>query len=190
MRDNKFAMRSKTILSIAAFTVAFLLSTAFAGLFIVKSDYVPSSYTTKKTSCFKNRGGSNYVADKIETIVKQDMSNGRERGKKLYQIDEDFRPPFASSSFSEYAEAVSEYVGSSENLSVENTPRDFQSAWRRHMKAWRDYADFLDEMKHSPARKKLSETEVSELENTYSSDINNTWSEVLRVGRNYGAEVR
>ena len=182
-------MRSKTILSIAAFIVAFAFSTAFASLFIVKSEYVSSSYNTKRTSCFKNRAGSNYVADKIETIVKEDMSNGRERGKKLYQIDEDSRPPFSSSSFSYYSEAVSEYVSSSENLSVEDTPRDFQLAWRKHMKAWRDYADFLDKMKKPSARAKLSETETDELENNFSADINSTWFEVLSVGRSYGAEV-
>jgi len=182
-------MRSKTILSIAAFIVAFVFSTAFASLFISKSAYVPLSYNTKKTSCFKNHGSNNYVAGKIETILKQDMSNGRERGRKLYQIDEDYRPPFVSSSFPDYSEAVSEYVGSSENLSVEDTPRDFQLAWRKHMKAWRDYADFLDKIKHSSARAKLSETEATELESGYSADINSTWFEVLSVRKSYGAEI-
>lgn len=186
-------MRSKTILSIAAFTVAFVLSTAFASLFITKIAYqsesvVTPSYSTKKTSCFKNRG-KNYVADKIETFVKQDVSNGRERDRKLYQIDGDFRSSFSSSSFNEYSEVVSEYVSASENLSAENTPRDFQKAWSKHLNAWRDYANFLDKMEHSSAEAELRESEISELENTYSSDINNTWYEVLRVGRNYGAEV-
>jgi hypothetical protein len=186
-------MRSKTILSIAAFTIAFVLSTAFASLFITKIAYqsesvIMPSYTTKNTSCFKNRG-KNYVADKIETFVKQDVSNGRERDRRLYQIDEDFRSSFSSSSFHEYSEVVSEYVSNSENLSVENTPADFQKAWRKHLKAWRDYANFLDKMEHSSAQTEMSEFEVSELENTYSSDINNTWYEVLRIGRNHGAEV-
>ncbi len=189
MRDNKFAMRSKTILSIAAFTVAFVISAAFASLFISKSEQqsnfvITPSYNTKKTSCFKNRGNRNYVADKIETVIKQDISHGRERGQKLYQIDEDFLAPSASSSFSEYAESVSEYVGSSENLSVEDTPRDFQKAWRKHMKAWRDYSDFLQ-----LSDNKNNIEDFDRADSRYGAEINSTWYEVLRVGRNYGAEL-
>lgn len=190
MRDNRFAMRSKNILSIAAFTVAFLLSTAFAGLFIVKSDYVQSNYTFKQTSCFRSHSHKTYVTDKIEKIIRQDESNGDERDRKIYQADVDFRSPFVSASFSDYAEVVSEYVDSSESLSYEDTPRDFQKAWRKHMSVWRDYSDFLNTMKNSSTRSKLGETKVSELESNYSSDISSTWSEVLSVGRSYGAEVR
>ena len=187
-------MRSKTILSIAAFIIAFGLSTAFASLFISKSVkqssiVISSDYNNKKTSCFKKRGTYNNAAVKIETVIMHDINNGRERGRRLYQIEEDQRPPFSSSSFPDYTEAVSEYVGSSENLSIEGTPRDFQSAWRKHMKAWRDYADFLDKMKSSAARAELSELEAAELEVSYSADINSTWQDVLSIGRSHGAEL-
>ncbi len=183
-------MRSKNILSIAAFTIAFLLSTAFAGLFIVKSDYVPLNYNATKTSCFKRHSQKSYVADKIEKIITQDERNGDERDRKIYQSDENLRSPFVSSSFSDYAEAVSEYIDSSESLSAEDTPQDFQKAWRKHMKVWRDYSDFLDKMKNPSTRSKLGETKVAGLESSYSSDITTTWHEVLRVGKNYGAEAR
>lgn len=186
-------MRSKTILSIAAFIVAFVLSTAFASLFISKSESLSSivvtpGYNTTRTSCFKNRG-NHYTAVKIETIVKQDISNGGERDRKIYQIGEGYRPSYSSPSFPEYVEAVSEYVDSSENLSHENTPRDFQTAWLKHMKAWRDYSNFLDKMASSSARSQFSGTEIRELEAGYSADINSTWYEVLRVGKSYGAEA-
>lgn len=186
-------MRSKTILSIAAFIVAFVLSSAFASLFISKSEpfssvVVTPGYNSKKTSCFKNRGNK-HAANKIETIVSQDVSHGGDRDRKIYQIGEGYRPSYSSSSFPEYVEAVSEYVTSSENLSYENTPRDFQTAWLKHMKAWRDYSNFLDKMKSSSARAHFSETEIYELEAGYSADINSTWYEVLHVGHSYGAEV-
>ncbi|HEX8289421.1 MAG TPA: hypothetical protein VF556_15575 [Pyrinomonadaceae bacterium] len=185
-------MRSKTILSIAAFIIAFVLSTAFASLFITKSEpfssvVVTPGYYGKKTSCFKNRG--NFVAGKIETIIKQDVSNGGERDRKLYRISEGYRPSYSSPSFPEYVEAVSEYVDSSESLSHENTPRDFQTAWLKHMKAWRDYSNFLDKMKSSSARAHFSPGEIHELEAGYSADINSTWYEVLSIGNSYGADV-
>ncbi|MCU1289607.1 MAG: hypothetical protein JWN60_1836 [Acidobacteria bacterium] len=186
-------MRSKTILSIAAFTVAFILSTAFAGLFITKSDSLSDlvaapAYNSKRTSCFKKRGTA-FVAEKIETIVKQDKMNGNKRAQRLYQIDEEFRPSFSSPSFPLYADAVSEYVTESENLSYRTAPRDFQAAWVKHMKAWRDYSNFLEKMKSSQTRANLSETDASKIESSYSDDINDTWYEVLRVGRSHGAEI-
>ena len=186
-------MRSKTILSIAAFIVAFVLSTAFASLFISKSEpfssvLVTPDYNSKKTSCFKNRGNK-YAVNKIETIVSQDVSNGGERDRKIHRIGEGYRPSYLSPSFPEYVEAISEYVESSESLSHENTPRDFQTAWLKHMNAWRDYSNFLDKMKSSSARAHFNEHEIYELEASYSADINNTWYEVLRVGNSYGADV-
>lgn len=187
-------MRSKTILSIAAFIVAFVLSTAFASLFITKSEpfssiVVTPSYNAKKTSCFGKRGNKNRVAEKIETLVNQDKINGNQRAKRTYQINEDYRPSFSTASFPEYADAVSEYVNNSENLSYEDMPQEFQSAWLSHMKVWRDYSDFLNRMKSSSTRAKLGETKILELDSNYSDEINDTWYEVLRVGRTYGAEV-
>jgi hypothetical protein len=179
-------MRSKTILSIAAFIVAFVLSTAFASLFIVKSEYLPLEYNTKKTSCFKNRVNSNYAAGKIETIIKQDISNGRQRREvtSLYQTDEE-QLSNNNFSFADYAENVEQYVDASSSMDDGELPREFQSAWRKHMKAWRDYSDFLQK-----TNKNGSNIEhFDRAETRYSAEINFTWYEVLRIGRSYGAEV-
>jgi hypothetical protein len=183
-------MRSKTFLSIAAFIVAFAFSTAFASLFIDKSatlsnSDIPPSVNRRSTSCFKNRS----TALKIEVLIKQDVNNGRERGKKLYRLDRDFRPPFESAAFPDYADAVTEYVDASSSMYSADLPRDFQAAWDKHMKAWRDYSDFLNEKKDSPQRQEVGNETLSFLENQYSADINSTWYEVLRVGRSYGANV-
>lgn len=185
-------MRSKTILSIAAFIVAFAFSTAFAGLFIAKSAYqsvltVPASYNRQPNSCFKNRG--RYTADKIEVFISQDISNGSERSQRIFTIDGDYRPAFMSSSFAEYADAVAEYADASGEMDESALPQDFQIAWRDHMKAWRDYADYLDAMKSRSARRELSPRDAYVAESHYGSDIDTTWYEVLRIGRTYGAEV-
>jgi len=58
-----------------------------------------------------------------------------------------------------------------------------------NIKARRDYADFLNKMKNSSARKMLSEEQLDALEAKHSAEITNTWQEVLQISRNYGAEV-
>lgn len=185
-------MRSKTILSIAAFIVAFAFSTAFAGLFIAKSAYqsvldAPANYNRQPNSCFTKRG--RYTADKIEVFISQDISNGDERDRQLFNIDRDFRPAFMSSSLPEYADTITEYVDASSRLDETVMPHEFQVAWHAHMKAWRDYADYLETLKSSSARARLSDKDAYEAANRFGSDIDNTWYEVLRVGRSYGAEV-
>jgi hypothetical protein len=181
-------MRIKTILSTATFIFAFVFSTAFASLFAGKSEsQLNVNFGRTSTSCFKNRG--NYTADKIALFLQQDIRNGNERDRKLHRLDKDLRPPFTGSSFAGFAEAVSEYADKSGNMEAVTLPPDFQIAWREHIKAWRDYADFLNEMKNSSARKTLSEEQLDALDTKHSDEITSTWEEVLRIGRSYGAEV-
>ena len=188
-------MRSKTILSIAAFIVAFAFSTAFAGLFIAKSSYQSAltvapvvNYDERQpTGCFKNRG--RYTADKIEVFLSQDNSNGREHQQISELIHTESRSSLKSPLFSRYSTVVAEYVETAENMDESMMPHEFQTAWRAHLRAWRNYADFLDSMKSGSARAALSEQEAYELENRFGADINPSFHEVTRIGRSYGAEV-
>ncbi len=182
-------MRIKTILPTTVFIFAFVFSTAFASLFASKSEsQLNLGFGRTSTSCFKNRG--NYTANKIALFVQQDIRYGNERDKRLYRLGKDYRPPFTgSSSFASFAEVVSKYADKSGNMEAGTLPPDFQIAWLEHMKAWRDYADFLNEMKNSSARRMLSEEQLDALETKHSDEITSTWQEVLRIGRSYGAEV-
>lgn len=186
-------MRSKTILSTAAFVVAFAASAAFANLFITKtqivSDYVPvSSY--KPTSCFKDRNNST-TANKIAALIRQDKSNGRVRAEESYRIGADEeRPPFADLRFPKYAEAVEQYVADSSNMKASALPSDFQTEWRTHMKAWREYSEFLNRMKDSPTPRGWTSEELEAVDDFHSREIERTWQKVLHTGANYGANVR
>ncbi len=184
-------MRSKTILSAVAFIIAFAFSAAFASLFITKtqtaSDYFPVS-GHKSTSCFKDRSKS-VIADKISALIREDRNNGRERSRETYRVGEDVRPPFNSSGFSVYAEAVEQYVDASSSMRTNDFPSDFQVEWREHMKAWRDYSDFLNRMKKSSNRNALSEEELENTDDFHSREITRTWHLVLQSGRSYGANV-
>ncbi len=183
-------MRSKTILSTAAFIVAFAASAAFASLFVTKtqtvSDYVPvSGY--KSTNCFKYKNNS-ATADKITALIRQDHINGRESGKTVHPFNVDILWSNDSLYFS-YAEVVERYVDLSSNMKAADLPSDFQTEWREHMKAWRDYSEFLNRMKKSSNRAALSGKELKEIDAFHDREITRTWNEVLQTGTNYGADV-
>jgi len=184
-------MRSKNILSVVAFITAFGLSAAFASLFITKtrteSVYVPvNSY--KSTSCFKYKNNS-ATANKISALIREDKRNGRESDRAFYRDGADIFSSSADSAFSGYAEAVEQYVNASSSMNVDNLPSDFQAEWREHMKAWREYSQFLDRMKDVSNRNLLTVEELKEVDNFHNREITRTFEEVLQNGVTYGADV-
>lgn len=180
-------MRSKTILSIAAFIVAFGFSVFLASLFMTKPIqpiFVSNDYGSRPTSCFKDRFQSE-EARSIAALLRQDISNGRERDRNLYQSKIGARTPFNQPEFEDYAIIINQYVKSSSKLDASEMPQDFQIAWETHIKVWQDYAEFLNETKEI--------TNISEqtlrIESNFNKDIDSTWYKVLRVGRSYGANA-
>ncbi len=184
-------MRSKTILSTVAFIAAFAASAAFASLFVTKtqtvSDYVlVGGY--KSTSCFKYKNNS-AAADKITALIRQDHINGRESSRGSYSASGDERPPFSSSLFPGYARSVERYADDSSGMKTGDLPGDFQNEWRAHMKAWREYSEFLNRIKDSSNRKGWSDAELEEVDDFHSREIERTWQAVLHTGASHGANV-
>ena len=172
-------MTSKQILSIFAFITAFVLSSAFAWLFIDKSQ-TTSSFTAFE---LRNAGCQHDTETKlsIERLLQQDISNGRER---LWRAnDSDY--PSAKSYYERYAEAVEHYADDSGSMRYSHLPRDFQIRWNEHMRAWRDYSNYLNRSRNSSSE----DRRYYQDRNEYIVDINSTWYSVLRVGRKYCAEV-
>lgn len=184
-------MRSKTILKTVAFVVAFGFSTAFVSLFIPKTQ-VETSYVIfndhNSTSCFLQKGRSSNAA-KITAFITQDKRNGLESDRAIYENTEDVTSPFTSSSFPDYADSVERYVDDSSSMKTRGLPNDFQVAWREHMKAWRDYSEFLNNMKKSSNQEASSAEEFSDTNEFYNVEISRTWYEVLHIGETYGADV-
>lgn len=186
-----FVMRSKIILSAAAFIVAFGFSVFLASLFIstpAVSFVTVSDHGVPNSSCLKQRYQSE-TALSISSLLRQDTNNGRERDRELRRVLTDRRVPFGEPNFNDYAEIVDEYVNTSESLGTSGLPVDFHNAWDEHLKAWRDYRDFLNEMKDFDRMSNSSTEKLERLENKYSTEIDQTWYKVLRVGRNHGAET-
>ncbi len=188
-------MRSKTILSIAAFVIAFSFSVVLASFFVVKSyqttTYGYSDYSSGAT-CSKSHRNiyQSATAKKIAAFIQADKENGYERDRKIFGVGKDFRPPFEDSSFPDYVEVVEEYVDASSSLDESELPLKFQAAWREHIKTWQDYSEFLNEMKSSSKRKNAEMKELLSEDNHYSADINRTWYEVLHIAETQGADVR
>ncbi|MCY7377171.1 MAG: hypothetical protein LH472_14520 [Pyrinomonadaceae bacterium] len=176
-------MRSKNILSIVAFVAAFGLSVALASLFISKDTY---NYNSTNYCKFKR----NATAAAISTLIAEDNANGRARTEKIYDIGENFPPDVDSVIFADYAEATESYVEASSSIATNDLPRDFQAAWREHLKAWRDYSNFLNQSAAISNQSACSVRRFVEADSLHGQEINRTYSEALQIGRSYGANVR
>ncbi len=171
-------MRSKDIISIIAFISAFAFSAAFASLFIDKSQ-------TKSFEIYEPRDlrTSNCRADDktcldILALIVQDIRNGEQRRSRFdYSVSDDANVSVRR------AQSVADYSYASRSMEDSHLPADFRTAWREHMRAWRDYSEFLNEV----SQNKIDESEFEQKEDLYIYDINRTWGVVLKIGRSYGA---
>ena len=161
-------MRSKNILSIAAFFIAFTVSAALASLFI------PDQTVT---------------ANAISVLLRQDIRNGNERDRNIYNTGTDSDGSFKRPSLEKYSEIIGNYVNASERLHTGQLPSDFTEAWQKHMKAWRDYSDFLNDMKDYFGKNNENNKLFCAFEKRYDDEISKTWYEVLRIAENYGSDI-
>lgn len=157
----------KFITKTAAFTLTFIFSLVLTGF--PKTDLLS----------FESRGSCRDQYN-ISAFLQRDVENGRERDYKVNLHSED-----SDSYFEVYTENINEYVDKSINLNDQDLPSDFQSAWREHLRVWRDYNDFINERKTT----QISSCAFNRLDNIYNQEISETWDEVLRVGREYGVEL-
>lgn len=157
----------KFITGIVAFTLTFGFSVALIGF--PKTDFV--SFEIRENS---------QEQQNIASLLRRDIRNGRERDKKLDDMDLLSEKPVYSEA---YIKIVNEYVDKSSSMDDADLPADFQVVWHEHMQAWQDYADFIN----SSENIKKSSCLLSRLEDNYNQEISVTWYEVLRVGREYGA---
>lgn len=188
-------MKIKSILSIAAFTAAFIFSIAFAGLFVDKSEIksviaVQPSYNNQRaTSCWKSRKSSESAVI-ITKILEQDDRNGITLDRDLSRIGLLGASPFKSPSFEQYADATGEYADESGSIEDDRLPLEFQTAWRDHIKAWGDYADFLESTKSADVRTEMGEGTFETMSSKYNANISLTWLEVLDVAAKYGSDFK
>ena len=165
-RFYEFMNNTRSITAIVAFIATFIFS---AGLVRIIFPAPAVEYVFTNRPQYTNRNSS-----EIESFLLRDIRNGENRMNRISSLRENERYS------AEFADAVMNYSISSSNMDASRFPQDFQNAWREHMKAWRNYAEFLKEA--DPTSSKCSEGRLN-------AEINRTWIEVVRIGRSYGADV-
>jgi hypothetical protein len=168
-------MGIKSTLSLIAFFLAFTLSASLAWLWrgLTSTPQAPAVTERTRNSCSKRLAHHqpDALARQMAAFLRQDIANGTTRNDVQSSAEE--------SSPASRAAAVREYVNASSRMDDSAFPREFQTAWREHMKAWRDHADYLSwRVKHDTVEAAPPE-----------DNINETWYEVLRIARRYGVEV-
>ena len=152
---------TRIITALVAFIATFIFSVGLVRL-IFPAPIVKYVYTETPRSFERSSD--------IESFLLRDMSNGDARMDYKYTDD--------------YPQAVMDYWKASSSMDASRFPQDFQDAWRLHMQAWGDYAQYLQDRKASKSSHSCG------LEKRYNTEINRTWDEVLRIGRTYGSTLR
>lgn len=196
----------KHLFGIVAFALTFGLSTALVGLLF--------GFPQNKNTQVEN---DSTVAKRIEKLLKRDLRNGMLRKRVQHTAYKSWAEKGSTDikngkhSIRAFREAVSEYVYASSTMNDSDLPRDFQRAWRMHMKAWKKQAGFLQKFEElefnneSPSQtndavnlnsvdSKVVDktTELAKLSKRYNCNImkiNRTWYQVLRVAQRYGVEI-
>ena len=165
----------KTILGLVAFILTFGFSVSIIGLLFG----FPEAVTTKS---FQIRTNSS-AKHKIRRLLKRDVRNGRSRHStagSVLQSGTNFDHLYTNQN---YRSTVLKYVRRSSSMSDRGLPRDFQYAWRNHMKAWKKQATHIQEWEIDDRSAHSMKTE----DNT--REINETWDQVLRIAQRYGLKI-
>ncbi len=171
-------------MSIIAFLLAFGISVAVT----------PRQSNTSVAPYVKRGCATKETARKITNLLTQDIENGRMRNRRIsgFTSDEDSTRRLGRSAyFANYAASTDEYADASASIDDWNLPGDFQSAWRAHMKAWRNHADFLNQVREDSLKHHIGDGYVFPRKeySRQSREISDTWYEVLRIARTYNAEI-
>jgi len=169
----------KLILGMIAFILTFGFSTTLVGLIFgfPKEISKPTAYNFRTNEAVKHR---------IRSLLRRDVRYGYVRRKMLGRIKDvrSMSKPelFTSDSF---ISATSSYVSKSSGINDAGLPRDFQYAWRTHMKAWKKHVRFLGTTRFNPH----DEVSIIRGYTETSKEIEQTWFQVLRIAERYGLHI-
>ncbi|HEX8736891.1 MAG TPA: hypothetical protein VF721_16275 [Pyrinomonadaceae bacterium] len=175
-------MRSKAVLSIIAFLAAFGISVA-----------VTPRQSNLTVAPFVKKGcAQTETARKITALLSRDLENGRVRNEKI----ESFKSYDISrrAYLVNFVIATDQYADDSASIDDSDLPQDFKTAWREHMRAWKNQSDLLNEYAFVSRKRggNDSDEEIGFPQKQYSEqdkEISATWYKVLRVARSYDAYV-
>ncbi len=173
-------MNTKHIIALVTFVVTFTASGVLVQLFR------PTYQVQQKP--FVTRGCIDSTAQRISQLIRQDVENGRVRAYNTFSGQSVEGQYSAVVELENYAEETEIYTKKLENLNAENLPSEFQFALQNHKQAWRNQADFLNDVKDIEGSR-FSDIRYSPTFSQYDSEITRTWFEVLRIARENGAAI-
>jgi hypothetical protein len=179
MRDNIFTMKIKSILSIAAFSSAFIVSTFLAGLFFDKSDnqlnLVPAVSEYQLPDYLQSN--SSELQKRIWLFLDEERENGLAMGTEL-------RSKTAVVVVNEQTATVNLAIKMN-RMNDSEMPLDFQMAWENHRAAWNEQARFLSRAVKNGNRQALDRDLITDYRNNY-QEVNRTYFVLLNTAEKYG----
>lgn len=171
---------SRTVYGLIAFAVAFVFSAGLVRI-LFPAPYVPVVEVTplpvRESYCDRRKHPKKpKLATRLEEFIEQDKTNGDDRSTDL--IDGNVVSPT-------FVDSVNEYYETSSSMNTDYFPRDFVDAWNAHMKAWKNYADYLQLNRDRRVDRDLFDAK----QRAYNKEISKTWDVVIRLARENGAEV-
>ncbi len=172
----------KSTLSIVAFIITFGFSFTVVGLLF---GFPQANLVSLRDDSVSRYGYHNLTGEKLEDFIIRDIRNGNERGSRIRVVDMSSQD---RSVIAKYSGSVNNYLRKSGSLDYSDLPVEFQRSWRKHMQAWEDYADFLNERKNTS--KMMNTEEFISIERNLDHRISATWRDTLLTAEKYGASVR
>jgi hypothetical protein len=173
-------MRTKTIISLLTFALTFGLSAYFASFFL------PEKVETQ-TFYYEGNYAPAQSDSEIVSFLRQDIRNGNERGSVYFDLESEHNEFSSKNCLAHKVASVKFYSETSASMDASQLPKDFRIAWRKHMKAWRDYSNFLDK---SAKSSNFNAEDFDEKTDVLNDEINSTWNDVLDIGESYDENVR
>lgn len=176
MRDNSFIMKAIPILKIAAFSIAFIFSAAFAGLFVDKIGYQPNTISESYL-----QQDATELQKRIWLFLEEDRSNGAAMNSYL-------RSSETMSVLESYETATIDLVLKMNRMDDSGLPPDVRAAWQNHAAAWNEQARLMRRVVESGNRETLGDLRDDYREN--GEEINRTYSVLLATADEYGVSFR
>ena len=176
----------KILLGIIAFILTFGLSSTLVGLLF---GFPQAEVESPK---YRVRHQDSSTKYRIKRLLKRDVANGFPRhsaARRAYQTERDIT---SLDQIPAYRKSVIRYVERSSNMNDAGLPRDFQYAWRNHMKAWKKRANYLKSIDVAGDPNSVSVElydKNGELIYNDTGEINETWEQVLRIAERYGLHI-
>lgn len=158
-------MKTKHILALVTFVAAFVISASLVALLFPNA--VPQPRNVEL-----HTGCKTTTAKRIFQLLQSDVKNGSVHR----HLDSNQRG---------LASRTESYVSASERLGYEDLPMDFQTAWQKHMQAWRKQANLYNTLESDD----FDDEAIEEMSARNTEEINRSWYEVLRIAQAHGAMI-